>query len=440
MRFIKVILCGLLCLSVLPAAFCLAQDVEYIDISNPFIRKIPLAVPDFKSMSAVPQEIQFSKDASQLLSETLDFTGYFKIIDKAAFLENLQTSEIAIPGINFQNWTSLGAELLVTGGASIQGNNLELELRLIDTFKQKMLIGKRYKGGVEDKRQIIHRFCSEIIYYLTGNWGVFTSKIAFVSNGTGNKEIYVCDFDGQNTRQITHNHAITLFPAWSHDGQWIAYTSYKRGKPDLYIRNLKDDRNSVVAKEGINTTPAWVPGQFALAATLSFAGDPDIYLLTGAGKIITRVTEDWGIDSSPSWSPDASRMAFVSNRSGSPQIYIKNMESNKVRRLTYRGSYNTQPAWSPRGDKIAYSAMDGGRNNICVIGADGEGLVQLTRGSGDNESPSWSPDGNLIVFSTTREGPSRIYVMTAYGSDQRRLLTLQGEQTNPAWSPSAGVN
>ena len=432
----RTLICWLTTVTILfGSALCRAEsEYEYIDISNPFLRKIPIAVPLFKTTSANPQEEQISLQGSDLISESLEFTGYFKMLDRGAFLENPQKSGIILSSINFQNWTSIGAELLVTGGVSIKGNLLEMELRLIDTFKAQLLVGKKYKGSINDQRRMIRRFCNEVVYRLTGSWGVFDSKIAFISNGSGNKEIYICDFDGYNPRQITQHRSITLFPTWSSDAKWMAYTSFAKGNPDLYIKHPPPKRGAVVAKKGINSAPAWVPGEFALAATLSFSGDQEIYLLTGTGKIIKRITRRWGIDDQATWAPDGKKMAFVSDRSGNSQIYIMDLNSGKTERLTFQGKYNTQPSWSPKGDKIAYSSMENGHNNILVIGVDGQRLMQLTSNGGDNESPSWSPDGNLIVFSSTREGPSRIYVMTAYGTDQRRLLVLPGEQTSPDWS------
>ncbi len=408
---------------------------EYIDINNPFYRKIPIAVPNFKIQTDDVNTRQSSVKASQLLADTLKFTGFFKILNPAGFLENPQKTGIIPPFIQFKNWTAVGAELLITGGLTLGDDIMEIELRLYDTFKGRLVVGKRYRGLIKDQRKIIRRFCNEVIYALTGKQGIFTSKIGFVSTGTGNKEIYTSDFDGFNIKQITRNKSITLSPAWSSDGKWFAYTSYARGKPDLYIKNIKGKRGTVVSKKGLNITPAWVPGKSNLAATLSFSGDQEIYLLTETGKIIKRLTHSRGIDVSPAWSPDGKKMAFVSKRSGTPQIYVKYMDSGRVERVTFYGRYNTQPAWSPNGDRIAYSAMEKGKTNIFTVKAKGKDPIQLTYRSGDNETPTWSPDGNLIAFSTTREGPSRIYVMTAFGTDKRRLLTLPGEQTNPKWSP-----
>ena len=413
-----------------------SDQYDYIDISKPFLRKIPLAIPLFKNETGTAQEARLSISSADLLSASLEFTGYFKILDRQAFLFDPQSDGILTPQINFANWTVIGAELLITGLYEENNGKIAMELRLFDTFKGRRILGKKYSGKRADERRMIHRFCSEVIQYLTGAKGVFASKIAFISTGSGNKEIYSSEFDGYNPQQLTRNHSITLFPAWSSDGRYLAYTSYKQGKPDLFIKNLAEMQEISITQKGLNITPAWVPGKFELAATLSFSGDQEIYLLTGSGKIIKRLTKMQGSDISPSWSPDGKKLAFVSNRSGSPQVYIQDMVSGKVRRLTFESNYNTQPSWSPRGDKIAYASFENGHHNIAVIDVEGRESVQLTYDSGDNEAPSWSPDGSLIVFSSTREGPSRIYVMTASGTDQRRLLVLNGEQTNPKWSMS----
>ncbi len=419
---------------------CLA-DTTYINISNPFLRKLPIAIPVFKNLSDGAGDAQTAGKPADMLSEALEFTGYFKIMDRGAFLIKPGQAAIKMPDIKFKNWTAIGSELLITGAYAMHGNQLEMELRLFDTFKENLLVGKRYKGEKRDQRKMIHRFCSDVIFMLTGKRGLFNSKIAFVSTGSGNKEIYACEFDGYQPTQVTRTKHITLFPAWSSDNKWIAYTSFINGRPDLFIRNLKEKRGSIVARKGINATPAWVPGQFALAATLSFSGDQEIYLLTGTGKIIKRLTNSRGIDVSPSFSPDGKQMAFVSQRGGSPQIYIKHLETDQVKRLTFEGHYNTQPSWSPAGDKIAYSALENGHINIRVINTDGQGLIQLTQDAANNECPTWSPDASMIAFSSTREGGvSRIYVMTSYGTDQRRLLTLPGEQSNPKWSSSIVVD
>ncbi|MEE4358925.1 MAG: Tol-Pal system beta propeller repeat protein TolB [Desulfococcaceae bacterium] len=405
---------------------------DYIEISNPYLRKIPIAIPAARISPASAAE--YSDKTAEMLSKYLNFTGYFKILDPRTFLMDRSHPPVDLPDINFPAWNNIGTELLVTTYALVQNDLIEAEFRLFDTVKGQLLIGKKYKGWTKDLKKIVLRFCSEIIHHLTGDWGIFESRIAFISSGSGSKELWFCDFDGSNPRQITRSGSITLTPAWSSDGKWIAYTSYEKGRPDLYIRHPGQKRGAVVSKKGINTTPAWVPGKFMLAATLSFSGDQDIYLLSGNGKMMKKLIGKWGIDTSPTWSPDGSEMAFVSDRSGSPQIYIRHIASGKTRRLTFEGRYNTQPAWSPKGDKIAYSSIERGEINIHITDLKTQAPIRLTYSSGKNESPSWSPDGSLIVFSSDREGAGRLYVMTAAGTDQRRLLSLPGEQSSPAWS------
>ena len=411
-----------------------AAQYNYIDISNPFLRKTPVAVPAFKIVDGGATARQSAAETAQLLSYYLEFTGYFTISDPQAFLEDPQTMDVTGAGIRYRNWTAIGAELLITGSVAVHDGSAEFELRLFDTVKAQMVVGKRYRGGADDYRQVARRFCSEVVYAVTGNRGFFDSKIAFVSNGSGHKEIYLCDFDGSDIKQFTHHNSISLFPDWSSDGRWIAYTSYVKKGPQIRIQHTREKRHARLVKPGLQASPAWVPGKFELAASLSFSGDQEIYLLTGNGKVIKRLTNSVGIDVESTWSPDGKRMAFVSKRAGNPQIYILDTVSGRVQRLTFEGRYNTQPSWSPKGDRIAYSAMENGTIDIFTINPDGGEPLQLTDNQGINEAPTWSPDGSLIAFSSTREGESRLYVMTAYGTDQRRLLTLPGEQTNPKWS------
>jgi len=422
----------------LPAT--LFAQYDYVRISNPFLHKIPIAVPLFKPISGTEPEAMAAQSGADLLAATLEFTRYFNLINRAAFLERPDRTGVTLADIHCKNWRDIGAEFLITGGVTVAGGMVEMELRLFDVFKERMVLGKKYKGKSEDQRKMIHRFCVEVMEQLTGTPGIFESKIAFVSTGDGSKEIYACEFDGYNPQRITRNNSINLSPAWSSDGQWLAYTSYRKGGPDLYITNLTENRGTVFSKEGINISPSWVPGQFMLAATLSFEGDQEIYLLTGSGTVVRRLTRSWGIDVSPTFSPDGKRMAFVSGRAGSPQIFVMDMGSGRTQRLTFEGGYNTNPSWNPVNETIVYCAMTGGVFNIHVIDVKTGASVALTADQGDNESPSWSPDGSLIAFSSTREaGVPRIYVMTAAGTDPRRLLILPGEQTGPKWSPAVAA-
>nr|WP_319395260.1 Tol-Pal system beta propeller repeat protein TolB [uncultured Desulfobacter sp.] len=420
-----------------------AKDYDYISISNPFLNKTPVAVTAFKCFNGHEAEVAAGVQAEQILKAGLDFTGYLKIMDPMAFLADPAQSGIQLGQINFKDWTGIGAELLVTGGVEEFGGQVKLQLRLMDTFNTKLLVGKIYTGPATQVRGMVHRFCAEVAKALTGNFGVFGSKIVFVSTTSGNKEIYSCDFDGFNPRQITHHKSISLSPAWSHDGRWIAYVSYAKGKPDIFIKNLRDNLGAIVNYKGINISPDWMPTKLNLAATLSFSGDQEIYLLTRKGEIIKRVTKSWGSNVSPKFSPDGKKIAFTSSRSGNPQIYIQGLDSEEARRITFSGKYNTSPAWSPDGKKIAYVGIEKNKINIFVISVEPHigNPVQLTADQGDNEDPCWSPDGSLIVFKSNRNsGKAHLFVMTAAGTDQRQLLSMSGVQSEPDWSNDNGFS
>ena len=415
-------------------AIAITAEIKYFDLTNPFLRKIPIAVPVFKAMKGNAEEMAQTKSFADKLREMLSFSGYFKMLDRGSFLFDPQHSGITEKELNFNNWTTVGADLLVTGGIQVEGNHLVSELRLFDTVKGQLIVGKRYSGTTEDQRAMARRFSSEVLLALTNSPGCYDSQIAFVSHDKGTKEIFLCDFDGRNVRQLTHKHSISSFPEWSTDGNYLAYSSFANGPSQIFIHNLKNGTEKNLTFKGVQIAPVWRPKRFEFAATLSHTGDQEIYLLTGDGKMIKRLTNSRGIDVDMTWSPDGDKIAFVSNRSGTPQIYIQEIDSGRVQRLTFEGNYNTQPSWSPKGRMIAYSSMEGGEINIFVIDVDGNNPIQLTYNQGENESPSWSPDGNLIAFSSTREGKSRIYVMTAFGTDQRRLLSMPGKQSSPGWS------
>ncbi|MCK5836574.1 MAG: Tol-Pal system beta propeller repeat protein TolB [Desulfobacula sp.] len=418
-----------------------ARDYDYINISNPFLKKTPIAVTEFKAFNGHAPEVSAGKTAKGLLKHALDFTGYLKTMNPVAFLSNPAESGIQLGQINFRDWTGIGAELLITGGIEEVNGKVTLKLRLFDTFNTKLLVGKVYTGPRSQIRKMIHLFCSEISYKLTGKWGVFNSKIAFVSTVKGKKEIFICDFDGQNIKQITFHKSICLSPAWSFDSKWLAYVSYAKGNPQIFIKNLKEKRGAIVNYKGMNISPDWMPGQLKLAAALSFSGDQEIYLLTLKGEIIKRVTKSWGIDISPGFSPDGKKIVFTSKRAGTPQIYIKDMESGSVQRLTFKGFNNTSPAWSPDGRQIAYVGIEDNRIDIYILNIEKGMPVQLTMNAGDNEDPSWSSDGSLLAFTSTRdEGVPKLFVMNASGSNQRKLLSLKGRQTQPAWSMSTGTD
>ena len=408
-----------------------ASSIIYIDINSPSIKKLKVAILDFVPMDKDEKRPELGIMLSKVIKNDLDLSGYFDFIDKSAYL--VQKESIKRP--NLKNWSIIGAELLILGRYRTIGSSLQVEVRMYDVYWAKQILGKRALGQLRYYRYIMHKIDNEIIRILTGNPGIFTTKIVFVSNVTGHKEIYISDYDGYNIKQITSYKSISLFPDLSPDGKRVIYSSYKYSGPVLYMKELDTGINRIVSsRPGLNTSAEWSPDGIMIALTLSYNGNPDIYLIDLDGNIIKRVTRYWGIDTAPSFSPDGKKIAFVSNRSGSPQIYIHDLETGKEERLTFEGKYNSSPSWSCL-NKIAYSCMIDDHFDICTINPDGTNMRRLTQNQGNNEDPCWSPDGRYIIFTSNRTGRYQLYIMTANGMNQKKITSLKGNQTNPSWGP-----
>ena len=399
--------------------------------------KFPIAVSPLKNLGATADVGRLSEGIADTIVYDLDLSGWFKVLDRAAYIENPQKTGVALGSFDFKDWSTIGAEGLVKGGFTIQGDEVTVELRLFDVFQNKERVGKRYVGRVKDYRRIAHKFADEIINQFTGVPGIFNTRLAYVSTSGGRfKEIHVAHLDGSEKFQVTNNRTINLSPSWTADGKSVLYTSYKDRNSSLYLFELYSGKETKIAPRsgryiGGRASP---DGQF-IAATVERSGNSNLVLLDRSGNVIRSLTDSPGIEVSPAWSPDSKQLAFVSDRSGSPQVYILDVASNKSRRLTYSGNYNTSPDWSPRGDRIAYTGRVGNRFAIFTIGVDGGEPRKLTAESSDSEDPTWSPDGRFIAFSSNRAGKYHLYVMQATGENQRRLTGSGGDDTKPNWSP-----
>ncbi len=407
----------------------------YIDIDAPSLRKLPVAVPIFKPLDWNNRNDVIAREGAKIISNDLTFSDYFKVLDPRSFLKKPDKIGLKLKEINFRAWDTIGAEILVRGGYRLSGGILTLEMHLYDVFARKELLAIRYEGRRDQLKEMIRRFEDEMMKVLTGEPGIFSTKIAFVSNHTGHKEIYIADFDGTNIVQLTNFKSITLSPRWSPDGRYIVFTSYKNGAPKLYKMDLKTKRVTLIAgRSSLNITPSWSPKGDSIALTMNINDDPEICLISPNGVFKKRLTRSWGIDVSPSWSPDGKSLAFVSKRSGSPQIYVMNLMTGIIKRLTFEGRYNTSPCWSPRGDKIVFTRQESGAFDLFLINPSTEEESQITF-DGMNEEPYFSPNGRLIVFTSRRYGTYDIMVMNSNGTNLRRLIHMKGDQKSPAWSP-----
>ncbi|MFQ5682617.1 MAG: Tol-Pal system beta propeller repeat protein TolB [Candidatus Binatia bacterium] len=406
-------------------------------IVGPGAERYPIAVSPLKNLGLVEVGGGLSEEIADTIARDLELSGWFRVLDRSAYLEDPQKTGITAGNFDFRDWSVIGAEGLVKGGFNLQGEELTVELRLFDVYQGKQFVGKKYSGNVKDYRHIAHKFADEIILKFTGIQGIFNTRIAYVSTGRGRfKEIYVTHLDGSEKIQVTHNRTINLSPSWTPDGRSVLYTSYKSRTPSLYFFDFFSGKDTkFFSRRGLNLGGHWSPDGKFVAVSLERRGNTDIYLLERSGKIARRLTRGPAIDVSPAWSPKGDRLVFVSNRSGTPQLYIMDVETGRTHRLTYTGGYNTSPDWSPKGDKVAFTGRVGGHFKIFSIDVQGGEPQLLTPDSGDSEDPSWSPDGRYIVFTSNRKNSYHLYIMQGNGENHQRLTGSGGDDTNPAWSP-----
>jgi TolB protein len=378
------------------------------------------------------QDAHIEREIDEVLKFDLNLAGSVKIITG---LPKENPRGIRPGEFDFAPWKTIDTGLLLRTGYVIEGEEVMLEFRLYDVLTEKQLWSEVFTGERRFVRKMAHAFADETIRTVTGEEGPFAGQIVFVSARTGNKEVYIMDYDGYNERRLTRNGSINLNPSFSPDGREIIYTSYKKGNPDLYRREIFTGvETRISSRTGLNVTGAWSPRGGKIALAMSKDGDSQIYLINRNGKELARLTNDDAIDISPSWSPNGSQIAFVSDRDSTPQVFVMNADGSNVHRLTTSGSYNVGPSWSPKGDRILYCSRQSNDFQIHVINPDGTGDIQLTS-EGRNEYPQWSPDGRFVTFTSNRDGKESIYIMRADGTSQIKVTKGKGVDSRSVWSP-----
>ena len=398
-----------------------------LDITSAEARKIVFAVPWFESSGSTSAS-NLDSTLADTLAKALVFHGVIDV---------LPTQRVV--GSGSGDWARLGADYGVIGRYSVNNDQINIELRLFDAADDKMLMGKAYKGPLDEQDQMIYKFTDAVINELTGKPGLATTQIAFVTPPADKREreVFLSDILGRKMRQVTRHRNLVVSPRFSPDGTYLAYTSYHSGNQSLYITDLRQSKTTraISRRKGMNLAPAWSPGGDTMVVTLSFKGNPDLFLINNRGEILQQLTKQTGINVSPTFSPDGRHIVFVSDRSGKPQLYLMELASGNTQRLTFEGVENAEPSWSPVENLVVYSSLRGGIYQLCTIDPFNVGsATQITNDQTHHETPSWAPDGNQIIFAKRDGEGHKVYGIMKNGLFQRMLFSLPGSQTYPRWA------
>ncbi len=311
------------------------------------------------------------------------------------------------------------AEGGVTGSA--------LNGRLLDPTGRPVLT-RTYRTGnpVTDA----HLYADDIVLTVTGKPGIASSRIVFVSNRSGHKELYLCEYDGSNVRQITRDNAISASPSISPDASKIAYTSYRSGYPDIYVIDLRSgSRNRIISSPGTNSGAAISPNGNKIALTMSFAGNPELYVTSMRGGGARRLTFSRNVEASPSWFPDGDRILFTSDQSGSPQIYESTAAGRGLSLIKTGYGFCTEPSVAPDGTKMAFNARISGSMVVGVYEFR-TGAAKVISSGGSAEDPCWGADSRHLIYSKN----GSLYRHDTTTGNTAVVLSGMGRISEPSWS------
>jgi TolB protein len=400
------------------------------------------AVPECVPRTPDERTQQACRSITQVLRNDLRFERLFQFVPDSLLA--------AVPPLDpdnpdFEDWQGIGARILVVTRASIADEELTVEVRVYFVDSGQTMLARRYSGRVDNPRIFAHQ-ASDDIMTLKQYKGVARTRIAFTSDRdsteTQSKELYIVDYDGFNPRRVTVNGSINILPVWSPDGTSLAYVSYRRVMPLVFLARIFEGKSIPnLTGEGENTqafAPAFSPDGQRIAYASNRSGNMDVWVARADGSGPQRLTTTRAIDTAPCWSPTGQEIAFTSGRTGTPQLYIMSSDGLNVRRLTTVGNYNDACAWNParQFSEVAYtSRLEAGGFDIAVVDLATRQVRQITRGRGSCEYPSWAPNGRHLAFSCERRGTWAITIADREGRSLKRLATGPGNNAQPDWGP-----
>jgi len=421
-----------LCLLVVLCPFAALAEQPVLEISGANFRPMPLAVA-----APLTQDDGAKKPAAEFDAALMyDFTacGLFQVLDRKGYLSDAKEG-VTATAIKFDNWANIGADSLVKTQLSVDGELLRGDLRLFTVAAGREELKVSESVSAKDPRRLAHKLANAVYKHFTRETGPFETHIVFVKKNGAGRDIYLADWDGRNAAGVAVGN-INVLPALMPDGGGAAFTSYRRGKPELFSARVGQDPAPLVFAGRMVSGVAYSPDGKRIAYSVSDGENAEVWTAAADGSGQRKLTDTrYFLNSSPTWAPDGKRIAFVSNRAGNPQIYVmSSADGSGVKRVTFQGNYNQTPDWSPRGDLIAFTARDE-RNafDLFTINVDSGKVTRLTQDSGNNEEPAFSPSGRLILFTSTRGGTRHPYVMTFDGNNQVPLPIDKGDYSTPDW-------
>ena len=398
-----------------------------IEIVGTGATQFPIAVVPFRAEEGLAQPI------SPVVAADLARSGLFRLVDAGGM--NPVPHEPA--QLNYDQWRARGADAVVIGSVSrLPDGRYDVRFRLMDALKQTQLAGYVYYARSDNLRLVAHKIADLIYEKLTGEAGVFATRITYVVERGKRFELQVADADGYNAQTVLASDEPIMSPSWSPDGLQLAYVSFEQKKPIVYAQSLVTGKRRTVARHrGSNSAPAWSPDGKRLAVVLTKDGGSQIYLINAAdGGGVTRLTYSSAIDTEPNFSPDGRYLLFTSDRSGGPQIYRMAITGGPAERLTFEGNYNVTPRHSPDGKSFTFIQRSGTHFNVAVQDFATRQLQVLTNG-GFDESPTFAPNGKLILYATGTRGRGVLSAVSSDGRIKQRLTADAGDVREPAWGP-----